>query len=314
MAPIQNECDYLMLGIGSGGIASARRAVTHGAQGHASFDWSYFKSKRDVYVKRLNRIYANNLGNDEIEHIQGRASFLNKREVEVKLEDGSKQTIKAKKILIATGGRPTIPAIPGKELFIDSDGFHDLERQLKKVAVSGVEMSEMLHALGSDVRFFIRGEKLLRRFDPMIQDTVMKEDERQGVHLHKGSQTKKPLSRLTAYFLAVGRLPEVEDLALEKVGIKLNGKGHIIIDNYQNTNVENIYAIGDVCDRGFELTPMTIAASRRLSERLFGEAHEKYGNTVKVCKTEFTAAYYAMMEQGEKGPTAYKIVCEGTTE
>lgn len=160
-------------------------------QGHASFDWSYFKSKRDVYVKRLNRIYANNLGNDEIEHIQGRASFLNKREVEVKLEDGSKQTIKAKKILIATGGRPTIPAIPGKELFIDSDGFHDLERQLKKVAVSGVEMSEMLHALGSDVRFFIRGEKLLRRFDPMIQDTVMKEDERQGVHLHKGSQVTK---------------------------------------------------------------------------------------------------------------------------
>ena len=197
----------------------------------------------------------------------------------------------------------------------------------------------------------------------MIQVKVTAEYERQGIQLHKGSQItkvddlgngikrvyykegdKESTIEVDCVLWAVGRKPMIEGLKIDKLGIKLNEKGHIIVDEYQNTNVENIYALGDVCDRGFELTPVAIAAGRRLSDRLFGgqkdarleysnipsvvfahpeigsvgltepAAREKYGDTVKVYKTEFTAMYYAMMDQENKGPTAYKIVCEGPSE
>lgn len=223
----------------------------------------------------------------------------------------------------------------------------------------------MLHALGTKTHFFIRGDKLLRTFDPMIQDAVTKEYERQGINLYKGSSITKVedigngMKRVTyqeneskkegtveveAVLFATGRHPEIEDLHIKDFGIKLNDKNHIVTDDFQNTSLENIYAIGDVCDRGYELTPVAIAAGRRLSDRLFAgkndahlvyenipsvvfahpeigsigltepEAREKYGDKVKVYKTEFTAMYYAMMEPEEKGPTAYKIVCVGPEE
>ncbi|KAH7345946.1 hypothetical protein BKA66DRAFT_478515 [Pyrenochaeta sp. MPI-SDFR-AT-0127] len=415
MAANIKECDYLVIGIGSGGIASGRRAAKHGAKVIAvessryggtcvnvgcvpkkvtwnaaaiaetfrdakaygfqvgeqpSFDWPYFKKKRDAYVKRLNGIYENNLNRDEIEHLKGRAKFVAKDEVEVALENGGSQRIKAKHILIATGGRPKLPNIPGKELCISSDGFFDLEKQPKSIATSGagyigVEMTGMLHALGSKTHFFIRGQKLLRTFDPMIQDAVTKEYERQGINLYKGSQITKVedigngLKRVTyqetetkkestveveEVLFATGRDPEIEDLKIRDFGIKLNEKNHIVTDEYQNTSIPNIYAIGDVCDRGFELTPVAIAAGRKLSNRLFGgepdahleynnipsvvfahpeigsigltepEAREKYGDQVKIYKAEFTGMYFAMMEPEEKQPTAYKIIVVGKEE
>ncbi|KAF2142566.1 uncharacterized protein K452DRAFT_249374 [Aplosporella prunicola CBS 121167] len=417
MAPTPKECDYLVIGGGSGGLASARRAsgmygaktiaieskrlggtcvnvgcvpkkVTwnaaalaetfHDAKAYGfsydnlSFDWNTMKTKRDAYVKRLNGIYERNLGNDKVEYIAGRAKFVDKNTVEVKMDDGSeKQIVKAKNILIAVGGHPTLPNIPGKEYTIDSDGFFDIETQPKKAALVGagyigVEMAGMLHALGTETHFFIRGDKVLRTFDPMIQDTITKEYERQGLNLHKvatitkvedqgngkrritydeGDKKGLVLEDLDTVLFAIGRAPEVEDLGLENLGgIKQNDKKHIVVDDYQNTNIDNIYALGDVCDKGFELTPVAIAAGRRLSDRLFGgqkdahlvyenvpsvvfahpevgtigmtepQAREKYGDTVKVYKTSFTAMYYAMMEADQKGPTAYKLVCEGPNE
>ncbi|EDU47006.1 glutathione reductase [Pyrenophora tritici-repentis Pt-1C-BFP] len=416
MSSNTKECDYLVLGIGSGGIASGRRAAKHGAKviaiessryggtcvnvgcvpkkvtwnaaaiaetfkdapaygfqvgGVPDFDWPYFKKKRDDYVKRLNGIYENNLNKDEIEHFRGRAKFVAKDEVEVALNDGGVQRIKAKHILIATGGRPMIPDIPGKELCINSDGFFDLEKQPKSIATSGagyigVEMTGMLHALGTKTHFFIRGDKLLRSFDPMIQDTVTQEYERQGINLYKGTQITKVedighgLKRVTyqetetkrestveveEVLFATGRVPEIEDLKIADFGIKLNEKNHIVTDEYQNTSIPNIYAIGDVCDRGFELTPVAIASGRRLSDRLFNnqpdahleyenipsvvfahpeigsigltepEARKKYGDDkIKIYKTQFTAMYFAMMDPSEKQPTAYKIICAGDNE
>lgn len=334
------------------------------------FDWPYFKNKRDNYVKRLNGIYERNLDKDEIKHIKGRAKFVAKNEVEVALENGGTQRIKAKHILIATGGRPKKPEIPGKELTIDSDGFFDLEQMPKSIATSGagyigVEMTGMLHALGSKTHFFIRGDKLLRTFDPMIQDAVTKEYERQGINLYKGTTITKVedigngMKRVTyqesaskkestveveVVLFATGREPEIEDLHIKDFDIKLTDKNHIVTDEYQNTSIENVYAIGDVCDRGYELTPVAIAAGRRLSDRLFGgkkdahlvyenipsvvfahpeigsvgltepEAREKYGDKVKIYKTEFTAMYFAMMEPEDKQPTAYKIICVGEEE
>ncbi|KAI9829043.1 MAG: Glutathione reductase [Thelocarpon impressellum] len=419
MAPISKECDYLVIGGGSGGLASARKAsgaygakaiaiesnrlggtcvnvgcvpkkitwnaaslreTLHDAKAYgfsfdetAPFDWTTFKHKRDAYVKRLNGIYERNLEKDHVEYVHGRAHILSKNEVEVVLDDGSKETIRAKKIVIATGGHPIVPTnVPGAELGITSDGFFELEKQPKKVAVVGagyiaVEMSGMFQALGTETHLFIRQDTFLRTFDPMIQEKIVQEYERQGITIHKrSSQTKvekhperegwlkvhykdstgEGVLDVDCLLWAVGRAPEVEDLGLEKAGVKQNEKGLVVADDYQNTNVENIYALGDVTGR-VELTPVAIAAGRRLSDRLFGPprlsasrlsydnipsvvfAHpevgsiglsepaavEKFGKeNVKVYKTEFTAMYYAMMDAEAKGPTAYKIVCAGPEE
>ena len=339
----------------------------------APFDWSTFKTKRDAYVKRLNGIYEKNLNNDKVEYIHGRASFTGKNSVTVKLDDGSETSIKAKKILIAVGGHPTKPdgkKIPGAELGTDSDGFFEIERQPKKVAIVGagyiaVEFAGMFHALGTETHLFIRHDKFLRTFDPLIQEKVVQEYERQGVIIHKNStQTKVEKTEgggkkiyykdsngegaveVDDLIWAIGRSPETEDLGLDTLGgLDTNEKGHIKVDKYQNTNIENIYALGDVCNQGFELTPVAIAAGRRLADRLFGgkkDAHLEYENipsvvfahpevgsigltepearkqfgdgNVKIYQASFTAMYYAMMEQEDKGPTAYKIVCEGPNE
>ena len=339
----------------------------------APFDWPLFKKKRDAYIKRLNGIYEKNLGNDKVECIHGRAYLTGKNTAEVVLDDGTKQEIRAKKILLAVGGHPTIPQkIPGAEYGINSDGFFDIEKQPKKVALVGagyiaVEFAGMFNALGTETHLFIRQDKFLRTFDPMVQDAIVAEYERLGVHLHKNSSQSKvekdeKTGKLTLHYKdskgegkledlddliwAIGRSPEVDGLGLDKAGVKQNEKGQIIADEYQNTNVENIYSLGDVVGK-VELTPVAIAAGRKLSDRLFGpekfksskldynlipsvvfahpevgsigltepQAVEKYGKeNTKVYNTSFTAMYYAMMEQEDKGPTKYKLVCQGPDE
>jgi glutathione reductase (NADPH) len=338
----------------------------------APFDWTTFKHKRDAYVKWLNGIYERNLSNDKVEYIHGRAHLLNRNEAEIILDNGEKETVRAKKILLATGGYPKIPKdIPGAEYGIDSDGFFDLEKQPKKVALVGagyiaVELAGMFNALGSETHLFIRYNSFLRTFDPMIQEVAMKEYERQGIHIHMQSSQSKVekdeatgklklhykdskgsgvLEDLDTLLWAIGRSPQVADLGLDKVGVKTTKEGHIAVDGFQNTNVENIFALGDVCGK-VELTPVAIAAGRRLGDRLFGpekfktsrleyenipsvvfghpeigaigltepQAREKYGDKVKIYKTNFTAMYYSMMESGEKGPTSYKLVCVGEEE
>lgn len=339
----------------------------------APFDWSTFKKKRDAYVTRLNGIYDRNLHNDKVELIRGRARFVSKNEVEVALNDGGKDTIRAKKILIAVGGHPSMPpGIPGSEMGISSDGFFEVENQPKKVALVGagyiaVELAGMFHHLGTETHLFIRLDKFLRPFDPIISDKITAEYERQGIHIHKQSKqtkvekgdkegwlklhysdsdTKSAVLDIDCLLWAIGRAPEVEDLNLPATGVKQSEKGHIVVDDYQNTSVDKIYALGDVCGKA-ELTPVAIAAGRRLGDRLFGgpehanakldysnipsvvfahpeagsigltepEAREKYGDeNIKVYNTEFTAMYFAMMEADQKGPTAYKLIVTGKEE
>ena len=336
----------------------------------APFDWSTFVKKRADYVKRLNGIYEKNLLNEKVEYLHGSATFQDKKTVAVKLDDGSITTINAKKILIAVGGHPNIPQnIPGAELGITSDGFFELEKQPKKAVLVGagyiaVEMAGMLNALGTETHLFIRHDKFLRPFDPMIQDKVMAEYRRQGMHIHTNSSQSKVedlgsgMKRLhykdsngegtldtDCLLWAIGRSPQLEHLGIEKTGVKLDEKGHVAVDDYQNTNVEDFYALGDVCDKGFELTPVAIAAGRRLSDRLFNgqkdaklvykdipsvvfahpevgtvgltepQARQQYGDSkVKVYNTNFTDLYYALMEQEAKAPTTYKLVCVGPEE
>lgn len=335
------------------------------------FDFTSFKNKRDAYIKRLNGIYERNLGNDKVEYVRGWAKLLSRNEVEITMDDGSKETVRAKKILIAVGGAPTVPpaSVPGAEHGINSDGFFDIDTLPKKVALVGagyiaVEFAGMFNALGTETHLFIRHKNFLRSFDPMIQEGVTAEYERLGVHVHKESALTRvdkdaATGRLTLSYRdaagegsladvehliwAIGRTPLTKDLGLESAGVQTSASGHIVADDFQNTNVENVYALGDVCGKA-ELTPVAIAAGRRLAERLFGpeqfresrlhydnipsvvfahpevgsvgltepEAVERYGaDNLTIYKTSFTAMYYAMMEPEDKGPTKYKLICAG---
>jgi len=335
----------------------------------APFDWTTFKHKRDAYVKRLNGIYEKNLKNDKVEYLHGTASFVDRHTVKVALDDQTEVSIKAKKILVAVGGHPNLPPVEGAEFGITSDGFFDLEKQPKKAAVVGagyiaIEMAGMFAALGTETHLFIRHETFLRTFDPMVQEKVTAEYERAGIHIHRNSSQSKVEDlgngmkklhykdkdgegsmEIDTLLWAIGRSPEVEKLNLEVTKVETDDKGHIKTDDYQNTNVDNIFALGDVCDRGYELTPVAIAAGRRLSDRLFGgvaDAHLDYSNipsvvfshpevgsigltepdarkkfgddNIKVYNSNFTDMYYAMMEPDEKSPTSYKLICAGKEE
>jgi len=227
-------------------------------------------------------------------------------------------------------------------------------------------MAGMFHHLGSETHLFIRHDTFLRTFDPMIQEKIVSEYERQGIIIHKNSSQSKieklpeegwmrmhykdssgeNTIDLDCLLWAIGRAPEVEDLGLDKASIKTDESGHIIADDYQNTNIDNIYSLGDVCGK-VELTPVAIAAGRKLANRLFGgpefkdahlnyenvpsvvfahpevgsiglsepDAKKKYGEeNLKIYNTSFTAMYYAMMDAEEKGPTSYKLICAGKEE
>lgn len=307
--------------------------------------------------------------------MHGWARLLSRNEVEITTDDGSKNTVRAKKILIAVGGQPTKPkSVPGAEYGVDSDGFFDIDTLPKKVALVGagyiaVEFAGMFNALGVETHLFIRHKTFLRNFDPVIQDTITAQYEKIGVKLHKESAPTKvekdpSTGKLTLHYKdsentdgsavadidhliwAIGRTPMTANIGLEEAGVKLDDKGYVVVDDYQNTSAENIYALGDVCGR-VELTPVAIAAGRRLGERLFGgsayatarldydnvpsvvfahpeagsigltepQAVAKYGReNLKVYNTSFVAMYYAMMEPEDKGPTKYKVVCAGPEE
>jgi glutathione reductase (NADPH) len=351
------------------------KAYGFSVQETAPFDWAMFKKKRDAYVVRLNGIYERNLGNDKVEYLHGWARLLAKDQAEVTLDDGTKTIVNAKKILIATGGRPKAPpSIPGAEHGTDSDGFFDIATLPKRVGIVGagyiaVEFAGMFNALGVETHLFIRHDTFLRSFDPMLQEVATAEYERLGVHVHKSSELSRvdkdaASSKLTLSYKrtgedqeqsvadvdhliwAVGREPEIQGMRLQDVGVELTDQGHVRVDSFQNTSVDNIYAIGDVTGH-VELTPVAIAAGRRLAHRLFGPAEfstlaldyenvpsvvfshpeigsigltepqavEKYGrDNIKVYKTSFKAMYYAMMEPEDKGPTSYKLIVAGPEE
>lgn len=340
---------------------------------HPKFDWNLVKTKRDAYVKRLNGIYERNLDKENVEYIAGKASFVDKTHIKIKKNDGTEEIIEGKRIYIAVGGAPTVPKeIPGSEHIINSDGFFELEHQPKRVVVVGagyiaVELAGIFHTLGSETHIMLRKDKILRPFDPIISETLQEHMVKTGINIHtqseitevkkesdgsltvswkgdgKSATENKPMS-VDCVLFAIGRSPETKYLNLDTVGVKTDEKGYVVVDEYQNTNVENIHALGDVIGKA-ELTPVAIAAGRRLSERLFGppqfkdrkleynniptvvfshptcgtvgltepQAREKFGDDqVNIYKTSFTAMYHGLMDR--KTPSAYKLVCVGKEE
>ena len=397
--------DYVVIGGGSGGIASARRAAEYGAkvlviEGGAlggtcvnvgcvpkkvmwnasvvaeslhdakcygfsvdkfSFNYEEIKKKRDTYITRLNGIYDKLLDNSKVDLVRGFAKFKSSNVVEVNGE-----SFEGKHILIATGGYPSIPAIPGAELGLSSDGFFEMKNLPKKAVVIGagyiaVELAGVLNGLGSEVHLMIRKDSLLRTFDKDIQSALIEEIENSGITIHKQSSIeqivkksdglsisgKEPgkdylIEAIDEVIWAVGRNPNTNNLGLSECNISVDERGYIPVDDYQNTSTKGVYALGDVTGR-VELTPVAIAAGRKLAARLFlnktdekldyeniasvvfshppigtvgmteDEAVAKFGQeSVKIYKTTFTNMYHAVTVR--KSKTFMKLVCSGANE
>lgn len=394
--------DLISIGGGSGGVATAIRAASHGAKcaviesnklggtcvnvgcvpkkvmWFASqvaetlavakdygfdckinhFDWKTLVTRREAYITRLNNIYENLLTKNNIASIPGFAKFSQNNSIQA-----GNQTYTADHIVIATGGIPTIPNIPGAQLGIDSDGFFALDKQPKKAAVVGagyiaVELAGMLHGLGSETTLMVRKEHPLRNFDPLLSKTLV-----DYIHTQQGftllnhhipnKLTKEDDGTITVHcdndkmvggfdcvIWAVGRSPNSHRLDLHNTDIHVDERGYIPSDNYQNTSVSGVYSLGDVCGK-MQLTPVAIAAGRRLANRLFTDdkechlnydniptavfshppigtvgltepqAKEQYGE-IKIYRSEFTPMFNAITEQSQ--PTAMKLITTGKEE
>lgn len=394
--------DLIVIGGGSGGLATAQRASEYGARAvvfeearlggtcvnvgcvpkkvmwygaeiaaaieHAphygfdvalrSHDFAALRAARDAYVARLNDIYANNLNRREVQHIASRARFVAPNEV----EDASGTRYCAPHIVIATGGEPDVPSIPGAESGLTSDGFFELDTLPKHAAVAGsgyiaVEIAGVLNALGSKVRLLVRKDTVLRSFDPMLSDELLMAMREQGIEVvtqavperleqRDGeitlvSEDGRSFGGHDKFFWCIGRSPRTQEIDLDACGVELNANGYIAVDAFQNTNVQGIYALGDVTGQA-ELTPVAIAAGRRLADRVLDgqtqrrlnysniptvvfshppvgtvgmsepEARQQYGDDVRVYTSRFTPMLNALTP--EKPKTAMKLVTVGAEE
>lgn len=393
--------DLLVIGGGSGGLACAQRAAEYGARvaliepgrlggtcvnvgcvpkkimwnaseiqealsdsgdygfapTSAGHDWAALKTKRDAYLLRLNALFARNLVQHKIEHVVGRASFQGAALI------AAGRTLAAPHIVIASGGRPLWPAIPGAALGITSDGFFELTTRPERVAVAGsgyiaIELAGILAGLGSKVVLVIRSATVLKQFDALLGETallMLREagvdiaSDCRGAALTRGADKSlrlelhdgRCLAPLDTVIWAVGRVPNVEDLALERAGVRLDACGFIATDEFQATSAPGIYAIGDVTGR-IPLTPVAIAAGRRLADRLFGAqpdrkldydivptvifghppiaavglseaaARARHGDAVKVYMSSFVPLYHAMTTR--KPHARLKLVTVGEEE
>jgi len=339
-----DQFDLIAIGGGSGGLAAAQRAAEYGARvaviepaplggtcvnvgcvpkkltfnaaslAHAlddareygfdlelrGHDWAGFVARRRAYVERLNGIYAGNLAKKGIVHVSDRGRLTGAHTVEA----GGRQ-LTASHILLATGGRPSVPAIPGRELGMVSDDFFALAERPARVALVGsgyiaVEFGGALRALGSEVTILARHDSVLRHFDDYLQEGLLKALADDGIRF-VGQVTPAGLTKAAAglelasadgrrhgpfdvVFWAIGREPNTAGLGLEAAGVRTDARGFIVTDAYQVTSVPHIYAVGDVTGRE-ALTPVAIAAGRRTADRVFGGMagrHLDYANIPTV--------------------------------
>ena len=395
--------DLIAIGGGSGGLAASQRAAEYGAKclvierdsrlggtcvnvgcvpkklmwhaaeiaqimreagnygfvsGDVPHDWHTLVEHRENYINRLNGIYDRNLANKNVDWISGEAVFTDAHTVQV-----GDQQYTAAHIVIATGGEPVVPGVPGGELGITSDGFFALQERPQRVAVVGsgyvaVELAGVLSSLGSEVDLYARYDSILRSLDPMLQKAAIAAlvDHGVAVNLHSiPSSLRQTDSGLQLEFesgasstavdcliWAVGRRPLTDALNLQAAGVQTSDRGHVTVDKYQESNTKGIYAIGDVTGQ-VELTPVAIAAGRRLSDRVFGgmegrhlnyadiptvifshppigtvgltesQAREQYGDdAVKIYTSGFNPLYYGVLEH--KVRADMKLVCAGAEE
>ncbi len=394
--------DYLVIGGGSGGLASARRAAEYGArvalvetkelggtcvnvgcvpkkvmwnaaeladalQSAAGYgfdltlhghDFAGLRARREAYIQRMRDVYERNLAKDKVELIRGRGTLVSAHEVRV-----GERVLSAEHVLIATGSAATFPAIPGAELGLSSDGFFALGSLPRSALIVGagyiaVELAGVLRGLGCEVTLAMRHERPLRGFDAMLGNALREALENSGIHLRLSSTVEKVSSNergerivtleggltlppVEALFWTIGRHANTAGLGLGAAAVRTDEGGHVVVDEWQNTTARGVYAIGDVTGRA-TLTPVAIAAGRRLSDRVFGgkpqakldyhdipsvvfshppigsvglseaDARAVHGDAVKVYTTRFTNMFYAVTEH--KALTHMKLVCVGPDE
>lgn len=319
-------------------------------------DWQTLVRGREDYIARINGYWDGYVADSGITRIQGSARFVDAHTIEV---DAGQYT--ADHIVIATGGRPIVPSLPGAEHGITSDGFFRLDSQPDKVAIIGagyigVELAGMLRGLGSDVTLVGLEARILETFDPMISEVLSDEMKKQGIRVRTcfrvaglaqtdggialDANDGERLDGFDTVIWAVGRAPNTQGLDLENAGVDVRANGIVPTDGWQNTNVSGIYAIGDITGRA-PLTPVAIAAGRRLADRLFGDKADSrvdYDNIpsvvfahppvatvgltepaareafdrITVYMTDFTPMRHALSPHG--ATTAMKLVCAGEEE
>jgi glutathione reductase (NADPH) len=396
------DFDLFVIGGGSGGIATARRAAEYGAKvGVAEYDrlggtcvnrgcipkklmvyashfpelftdaegygWSAVKSQLDWpkmmsavnnEVIRLNGIYGTMLDKSKVEFLHDRAKFIDHHTLQV-----GDRTVTADKILIAVGGVPFRPELPGIEYALVSDDVFDLPTQPKKIVVLGAgyigcEFAAIMNGLGTDVTQIIRSDLILRGFDRDIRSTIQDGMIRHGVKLITNAcdlsiektdngvsvsittqEGKSTIFADVVSLAALGRKPNTANLGLENVNVKTHN-GAILVDANSQTNVANIYAVGD-CTDNIQLTPVAINEGRVFADTMFGnkprimnyadiptavfttpeaatvglteeEAREMYGDDIKIYRSNFRPMYYVLPNKQER--TLMKLVVHPKTD
>lgn len=395
--------DLIVLGGGSGGIASANRAGMYGAnvaviEGKdlggtcvnrgcvpkkigwyasqiaeasqilgpeygfdikvAGFDYEKFRTSRDAYIQRSRDSYLNQFEKNGVEYISAYGQFVDDHTIEA---DG--ELYQADHIIIATGGRPAPLDLPGSDLLENSDDIFEWNQLPKSIAFLGagyvaVELAQMYQALGVETHLVIRHDRPLRSFDQMLSDNLVKHMEASNLHLHKNlsfdSFQASPDGRIDCLkdgqvlltvekvVAAVGRVPNTENLGLDKTSIELDDQGFIKIDDSHQTTAKGVYAVGDVSGK-IALTPVAIRAGRQVAEFLFNqaessaidyqniptvifahpaigtigysesEAKEKFGSDqIKVYQSRFFSMYHSA--GNHRQACDFKLVCLGEEE
>src|SRR5271163_1618545 len=350
------DFDLFTIGAGSGGVASSRRAAGYGARvaiceelrvggtcvlrgcvpkkllvygaqfadafadaagfgwtvPPAHFDWPSLIAAKDNEIGRLSQIYINMLNNSGVEMIDGRGVVCDAHTIEV-----AGQTYTADKILVAVGGHPTVPNIPGIEHVISSNEALDLPHLPRRIVIVGggyiaVEFAGIFNGFGSEVVEIIRREDLLFGFDDDLRVALAQEMRGRGIEIHTRSQiariVKAPREGYSLFtthgqeisadlvMYATGRKPNTRGLGLAEAGVKLNDNGAVVVDEWQRSTVPNIYAVGDVTDR-INLTPVAIAEGRAIAETVYNN------NPIKMDHRDVPSAVFSQPPIGTVGLT-----------
>ena len=323
------DFDLFVIGAGSGGVRAARIAAGHGARvaicedsrvggtcvirgcvpkkllvyashfaedfedaqgygwtvGPATFSWPDLIRAKDTEIDRLNQVYLGLLSNSGVTLYPERGSLAGPHQVRV-----GDEIVTARVILIATGGRPWVPEIPGIEYAITSDEAFHLEDLPARVAVVGggfiaCEFAGIFNGMGSKVHQLYRGEAVLRGFDQDVRRVVGAEMQKKGIDLRleanvTGIQKTAAGLELTqdngeklevdTVLYATGRVPNVRGLGLVDAGVEVRADGRVVVDEYSRSSVDHIYAVGDVTSR-VNLTPVALYEGHSFADSVFGD-------------------------------------------
>jgi glutathione reductase (NADPH) len=397
------DFDLIVIGGGSGGLAAAFRAAHHGARvamlepgllggtcvnvgcvpkkamwlaadiagklamaptlgfdvASAALDWNVFVAHRQRYIANIHDSYRKRLDAAGIATLPVYGKLVDARTVAC--SDGVR--LRAPQILLATGGRPQRPSIPGAEFGLVSDDFFNFCNAPARVAIVGggyiaVELAGVLQALGSRVELFVRRRRLLSSFDEDLTAQLAEDYRQHGLQLHfdyplqsveraDGGRVQLRDSHgamsepFDAVILATGRRPNSDGIGLEQVGVALDAHGHVVVDDFQRSSIAGIHAVGDVCSK-IALTPVAIAAARRLMDRLFGgkpdakldyadiatvvfahpplgmvglteaAARLQFGDAVRTYRAGFRPMLHALADSPQR--SLFKLVCVGEEE